>query len=618
MERYAASLGGITEAVVEFECCSDVSSGGVLFSLPALLSNGLLYKSEEYFQFPDGFYGLSNLLIILGFLVLLRVKSLEGVRYMPPGELGKLVGLDRIPEVKTLRQKVSLLSDNGNVGRWQNELSRYWMESSPQLAGYLYVDGHVRVYYGKQTKLPRRYVSRERLCLRGITDYWINDALGQPFFVVSSALTGGLLSMLREEIVPRLLTDVPNQPSLAELEADSGLHRLVLLFDREGYSPEFFEEMFLKHRIACITYKKYPGDDWPEREFKEEEVIFKNGEKIMMKLAERHLELSKHFWVIEIRRLSENGHQTAILSSNYKAGRGEIAASMFQRWSQENFFKYMMENFGIDRLIEYETQPISETSRVVNPEYRVIEKEIGKRKAILKNLHAQFGEMTLDIDEDETARVMKYETQMAELRERINSEESVINRLHKQKKATQKHITIAQLSDNEKFSQLATGKKHFIDTIKMVAYRAETAMANIIRPHMARKDEARRVIRQIFNTETNLIPDEQNKRLIVELHNLTSEYADQLANILCQELNNSRSIFPGTDMEIFYKLVSQKNRPGQEVWVYGIAAADRTKRYQCPVVKYFGNSCRGRVGVCVVCKLKCFSPLSMCTYVVFV
>jgi hypothetical protein len=495
LARYAASLGGITEAALEFECCSDVSFGGVLFSLPALLSNGLLYKSDEYFHLPGGFYGLSNLLIILGFLVLLRVKSLEGVRYMPPGELGKLVGLDRIPEVKTLRQKVSLLSDNGNVGRWQNELSRHWMESSPQLAGYLYVDGHVRVYYGKQTKLPRRYVSRERLCLRGMTDYWINDALGQPFFVVSTALTGGLLYMLREEIVPRLLREVPNQPSKSELEANSALHRFVLLFDREGYSPEFFEEMFLKHRIACITYRKYPGDDWPEREFKEEEVAFKNGERIMMKLAERPLELSKHFWMLEIRRLSDNGHQTAILSSNYKADRGEIAASMFQRWSQENFFKYMMENFGIDRLIEYETQSISETSRVVNPEYRAIEKEIRKRKVSLKNLHAEFGEMTLDIDEDETARVMKYETQMTELREQIVYEESVIKTLQKQRKATPKHITIAQLSVNEKFSQLATGKKHFIDTIKMVAYRAETAMANIIRPHMVRKDEARKVIR---------------------------------------------------------------------------------------------------------------------------
>jgi prepilin-type processing-associated H-X9-DG protein len=372
LERLSASLGEITEAAVRFECCIDVSFGGVLFSLPALLSNGLLHKSEEYFQLPDGYYGLLSVLIILAFLVLLRVKSLEGVRYMPPGELGKLVGLDRIPEVKTLRKKLGLISDSGNIGRWQNELSRYWMESSPMLAGYLYVDGHVRTYYGKKTKLPRRYVSRERLCLRGMTDYWVNDALGQPFFVVSTALTGGLLSMLREEIIPRLLEDVPNQPSLAALKADQALHRFVLLFDREGYSPAFFEEMFLKHRIACMTYKKYPGDDWPASEFKEKEVVFKNGEKITIKLAERHLDISRHFWVWEIRKLSENGHQTAIISSNYKADRVEIAAGMFQRWSQENFFKYMMENFGIDRLIEYETRPISDTAQVVTNGARLI------------------------------------------------------------------------------------------------------------------------------------------------------------------------------------------------------------------------------------------------------
>ena len=482
---------------------------------------------------------------------------------MPPGELGKLVGLDRIPEVKTLRKKLGLLSDSGNIGRWQNELSRYWMKSSPMLAGYLYVDGHVRTYYGKKTKLPRRYVSRERLCLRGMTDYWVNDALGQPFFVVSTALTGGLLSMLREEIIPRLLEDVPNQPSLSALEVDQALHRFVLLFDREGYSPAFFEEMFLKHRIACMTYKKYPGDDWPESEFNEEEVVFKNGEKITINLAERHLDISRHFWVWEIRKLSENGHQTAIISSNYKADRVEIAAGMFQRWSQENFFKYMMENFGIDRLIEYETRPISDTAQVVNPEHRAVEKEIKERKKKLKNLQAEFGEMALDIDE--TARVMKYEAKMAELREQISAEEKVINELKKQRKATPKHITIAQLSDNEKFLQLATDKKHFIDTIKMIAYRAETAMANIIRPHMVRKDEARSVVKQIFKTEINLIPDEQNKLLIIELHNLTNEYSDQLANILCQENNQSKVIFPGTKMEVFYKLVSQKNRPGQEV-----------------------------------------------------
>ena len=563
MERFAASVGQLGQSAVQFECCNDVSFGGVLFSLPALLSNGLLFKSEDYLELPAGYYGLSSILLTLAFLVLLRVKSLEGVRYMPPGELGKLVGLDRIPEVKTLREKVGLLSNNDGVSSWQHELSRYWLASSPGLAGYLYVDGHVRVYHGDQTKLPRRYVSRERLCLRGMTDYWVNDALGQPFFVISTALTAGLLSMLRGEIIPRLLDEVPNQPSASELEADPALHRFALVFDREGYSPSFFEEMFLTHRIACITYRKNSGEGWPVECFKKEEVTFKNGEKVTMKLAERQVYLTNNFWAWEIRKLSENGHQTSILSTNYKADRTEIAAGMFQRWSQENFFKYMMENFGIDRLVEYETRPISDTARVVNPEHRAIEKEIRNQKTKLKNLHAKFGELSLDIDK--MHKPNGCQAQMVRLHEGIVDKEKVLAKLKSQKKCISKHVTVAQLSDTEKFSQLATKKKHFIDTIKMIAYRAETAMANMIRPHMARGDEARSLVKLIFKSEINLIPDQRNKRLTVELHNLTNEYSDKLANILCQELNASQIQFPGTDMEIFYKLVSQKNPPGQEV-----------------------------------------------------
>lgn len=563
LERLAASLGELTEAAARFECCRDVNSGGILFSLPALLSNGLLYKIEDYFELPDGYYGLNSVLIILSFLVLLRVKSLECVRYMPPGELGKLVGLDRIPEVKTLREKVGILKDSGNVPRWQNDLSRYWMELCPELSGYLYVDGHVRVYFGKQTKLPRRYVSRERLCLRGMTDYWVNDALGQPFFVVTTALTSGLLSMLRTEIIPQLLKDVPNQPLEEALAQDQYLHRFVMVFDREGYSPAFFEEMFFSHRIACITYKKYSGDDWPQEEFEEEEVVFKNGERVEMKLAERRLVLSELFWVREIRRLSTNGHQTSLISSNFKSERGEIAGAMFQRWSQENFFKYMLQHFGIDRLIEYETQPMSETARVVNPQYRAIDSQIRKRNSKLTRLHAEFGSKTLDIDQDN--QVVKYEKQMAELREQIDFEQNAINELKQQRKSFPKHTTISQLSQDDKFSQLATDKKHFIDTIKMIAYRAETALANIIRPHMPRKDEARSVIRQIFNTEINLIPQEQNKQLIVELHNLTNEYSDKLAQMICHALNETDTTFPGTDMKIIYKMVSEKNPRSQEV-----------------------------------------------------
>ena len=115
----------------------------------------------------------------------------------------------------------------------------------------LYVDGHVRLYHGSQTSLPKRYVSRQRLCLRGTTDYWVNDALGQPFFVVERPIDHGLLEALRSDIVPRLLKDVPGQPTVEESKADRYRARFVILFDREGYSPEFFKEMWQNppHRL---------------------------------------------------------------------------------------------------------------------------------------------------------------------------------------------------------------------------------------------------------------------------------------------------------------------------------------------------------------------------------
>ena len=96
-----------------------------------------------------------------------------------------------------------------------------------------------------------------------MTDYWVNDALGCPFFTISSAFTTGLLDILENEIVPRLVRDVPGQPDRQELKREPYRSRFVLIFDREGYSPEFFQRMW-GQRIACQTYQKYPKEKWPE------------------------------------------------------------------------------------------------------------------------------------------------------------------------------------------------------------------------------------------------------------------------------------------------------------------------------------------------------------------
>ncbi|MCP5018020.1 MAG: hypothetical protein GY938_22520, partial [Ketobacter sp.] len=238
-ERTSAAFGVCDGAPVRFESCLDVPKGGVLCALPALLANGLLEGAEQLLGAVKGYYTTFHILLLLAFMALCRIKTVEKMRGHAPGELGKLLGLDRIPEVRCLRKKMDDLSAGDTTERWASHLSRHWMDMDTNSAGTLYIDGHVRVYHGGLTKPPRRYVSRERLCLRGTTDYWINDAIGRPFFVVEKTVDAGLLKTLRTDIVPRLLTDIPDQPTEQELSANPQRCRFILVFDREGYSPAF-------------------------------------------------------------------------------------------------------------------------------------------------------------------------------------------------------------------------------------------------------------------------------------------------------------------------------------------------------------------------------------------
>jgi hypothetical protein len=155
---------------------------------------------------------------------------------------------------------------------------------------------------------------------------------GQPFFFLNQAVDPGLIQVVEREIVPRLKREVPNQPSAEALEADPLLHRFTLVFDREGYSPDFLKRM-KELRIACLTYHKFPGDDWRENEFHPHEVMLASGQKVKIKLAERGTRLSNGLWVREVRKLTERGHQTSILSTDYRSYIPPIAAAMFARGS---------------------------------------------------------------------------------------------------------------------------------------------------------------------------------------------------------------------------------------------------------------------------------------------
>ena len=132
----AASIGMLNGAAIEFERAQDVPDGGVLLALPALLVLGLLNNSRENFSMSEGFHPLESIFLVLSLMALGRISSLEGLRYEAPGEWGKLLGLDRIPEVRTLRQKITeLCAEQGRVQHWSRALAKQWMAQEPESAG---------------------------------------------------------------------------------------------------------------------------------------------------------------------------------------------------------------------------------------------------------------------------------------------------------------------------------------------------------------------------------------------------------------------------------------------------------------------------------------------------
>jgi len=389
LERVAAAMGAVAEAPIVFEPAQDVPQGGVLLALPALLAVGLLRHSPELYALPAGFYGLSSVFLLLALMALARIPSLEQLRYVAAGEWGNLLGLDRIPEVRTLREKVKLLcAELGRAARWNAALAKEWISAHEQEQQGLafYADGHVRVYHGELTKLPRHYVARARLYMRATVDYWVNALDGQPFFYINKEVDHGLVQELREELVPWLKAHVPiSEEHQRRMDADPWVPRFTLIFDREGYSPDLFVAL-QKQRIAALTYHRYPKEAWPAEEFQKQAVKLVNGETVQMQLAERGTWVGKRpgLWVREVRKLAEGGHQVSIVSTNFLGDAASQAVALMARWSQENFFKYMREHFGLDALVQYGTEEIPATVTVLNPAWREVNREVRKKNADLK------------------------------------------------------------------------------------------------------------------------------------------------------------------------------------------------------------------------------------------
>ena len=154
------------------------------------------------------------------------------------------------------------------------------------------------------------------------------------------------------------------------------------------------------------------------------------------------------------------------------------------------------------------------------------------------------------------AAITRFAVAQGQQQETIQERQRQLEELKRERKATAHHIPVKDLPEPERFNRLLPERKHFVDTIKMISYRAETSMVAILREKMARADDARTLLRQIYDTECDLIPDLQARTLTVHLHHLTQAAHDQVLPHLCDQLNETETIFPDTELRLFFKVGS--------------------------------------------------------------
>ena len=552
-ERVAARFGDLTEASVVITEGAQLPLAGLLLCLPALEMTGLLtVAADVYSPMRKGFYGLRVTLLMTLFLALLREPRAEGATRLRPTDLGRLLGLDRAPEVKTLRRKLAELADQNKGAELQASLGRHHVLARPDAVGFLYLDGHVRVYSGTR-QLPKTHIARMRIAGPATEETWVGDAEGDPVMVLTAAPSQSLAAELH-----RLL------PDLRALVGPD--RRCTVVFDRGGYSPAVFSEI-IAAGFDLLTYYKGSWARSPVKDFTTLDYTAPDGSGHTYELAERLIDLTvpgqrasdtgpaTEASTVTLRliiRRSPDGHQTPILTNRTDLTMSQLTYRMSNRWRQENYFKYAREHFSLDALDSYADHEDDLTRLVPNPAKA---RAIGQVTGARADLTAAQADLTQALD----TAVKKAGKRGNSGKATVDPEAGLALReaqadLAAAKKTSRNTPTHLPLGDVRPGSRrLETERKLLTHAIRMSAYNSESALARLLRPHYSRgDDEARALLREAFTLsgDLQLIGD----TLHVRLDPASAPRRSKALAALCTELTDTKTRYPGTNMTLAYSV----------------------------------------------------------------
>jgi transposase-like protein len=525
---------------------------GLLLALPALEGAGLLSSARQvYGRLKDGFYGLTATLLTLVFLALAGEPRAEGATRIPPTALGRVLGLDRAPEVKTIRRKLGELAAAGKAADLIMALARHHAATRPETLGFLYADGHARVYYGTRN-VQKTHIARLKFPAPATVETWVTDAGGDPVFMVVAEPSDSLAGELR-----RLL------PQLRGIAGEG--RRVTVCFDRGGWSPALFADI-TEARFDLLTWRKGPAPDLPADEFTTITCADDRGREHQYDLADTTITLGIHDGprkgqTVSLRQVTRRvpargggTRQIHALTSRADLPAGEVCWRLTSRWREENYFRYARTHFALDALDSHAATPDDPDRKVPNPAKKAAAAQARRAEILAAAAQAQRDASLAALRNPAPGQPVTITNQM------INALDAPVEAAHRELQAAQDaaatvpaRIRLDQIAPD--MARLEAEIKQITHAIRMAAYNAETALARALDGHYARAgDEAYALIREALLTSGDIIPGPGE--LLVRLDPLTAPRRTQALAALCDQLSQAQACYPGTELVLRYQVKS--------------------------------------------------------------
>ncbi len=550
-ERQAARAGLLSGAAPRFVDGASLPFAGALVVLPALVAGGLIDAVSKVYGATRRacFYSLTSLMLTVVFSALVGEPTAEGLSRVDPVALGRLLGLDRAPEVGTWRRRMEALAASGRGEQLVAAMAAAHLGANEDLPGIFHLDGHVRAYHGR-SRLPKAHLARARLAMPGIVDTWVTDARGDGVMV----WTGPPGATLSAEL-SRAMAEVR---SLVGPDA-----RPTLVFDRGGWSPKIFATV-IAAGFHILTYRKGKTRPEPRSAFHLYDHVDDLGHAHSYHLAERKVRLgykegkaNRYVTMRQVtRRDPESGHQTQVLTTQVDWALTDVAQRCFDRWRIENFFRYMRPHYALDALDSYAKTPDDLIRTVPNPaktEAKTATKTAKAAQADTETALAVAISAAADPAKGSPTQATKaIAAATTALAAATTALAAATAKLAETKAAGAAIPARVPLGDIYPDAVLAeTERKRITDVIRMATYNAQTALARTLAPHYRRADdEAHSLLRETFRASGDI--EAVGDCLHVRLDGLSNPRRSRAIAAICDELTATETLYPGTNLRLVY------------------------------------------------------------------